>query len=92
MVLDKLDRQFLAISAGLLMMAGLSGCAGAVIGAGATAGISVAQERSVGDAIDDTTIATNAGSPVFARHSVSFVRNKQGHAGTSSGKAANQLP
>jgi len=35
----------------------LSGCApGMVIGAGATAGVAVAQERSVGDAIDDTTI------------------------------------
>jgi len=35
----------------------LSGCApGIVIGAGATAGVAVAQERSVGDAVDDTAI------------------------------------
>jgi len=33
-----------------------SGCTGALIGAGATAGVTVAQERSVGDAIDDAAI------------------------------------
>lgn len=36
----------------------LSGCAGAVVGAGATAGVSLAQERSIGDAIDDAGIST----------------------------------
>ena len=36
--------------------AGLSGCVGAAVGAGATAGIAVAQERSVGAAIDDATV------------------------------------
>ncbi len=34
----------------------LSGCAGAVVGAAATGGTVVAQERSVGDAVDDATI------------------------------------
>ncbi len=34
----------------------LGGCAGAVVGAGATAGVAVAQERSVGDAVDDASI------------------------------------
>ncbi|WP_125182843.1 BON domain-containing protein [Minwuia thermotolerans] len=45
-----------ALAAGLA--AALGGCTGAVLGGGAAAGIGVAQERSVGDAIDDTTIAT----------------------------------
>ncbi len=36
----------------------LSGCAGAVVGAGATSGVSLAQERSIGDAIDDASIST----------------------------------
>ncbi|MEE9139857.1 MAG: BON domain-containing protein [Alphaproteobacteria bacterium] len=37
----------------------LAGCAtpAIVVGGGATAGVAIAQERSVGDAIDDTTIA-----------------------------------
>lgn len=34
----------------------LSGCVGAAIGAGATAGIAVAQERSIGNVVDDTSI------------------------------------
>lgn len=44
----------------LLGVAGvLGGCAaGAVVGAGAAAGVGVAQERSFGQAIDDSTIAT----------------------------------
>lgn len=42
----------------LLCAAGLavSGCAGTLVGAAATGGTVVAQERSVGDAIDDATI------------------------------------
>ncbi len=45
--------------AGIALIAlafGLGGCAGAVVGAGATAGVAVAQERSVGDAVDDASI------------------------------------
>lgn len=42
---------FLSLSA-----VALNGCAGAVIGAGATASVAVVQERSVGDAVDDATI------------------------------------
>jgi len=34
----------------------LSGCVGAAIGAGATAGLAVAQERSIGNVADDTSI------------------------------------
>ncbi|MDF1721261.1 MAG: BON domain-containing protein [Minwuia sp.] len=49
-----------AATAGLLLGAAvaLSGCASAVVGAGATAGVSLAQERSIGDAIDDASIST----------------------------------
>jgi len=43
-----------AALAGLL--GGLGGCASALIGATATAGVAVAQERSVGQAVDDTKI------------------------------------
>ena len=47
------------ITAGLMVAAALalSGCgAGMLVGAGATAGVAVAQERSVGDAVDDAGI------------------------------------
>jgi osmotically-inducible protein OsmY len=48
---------FLLPCALLLLGAGpLTGCVGASLGAGAAAGVSVVQERSVGDAIDDVTI------------------------------------
>ena len=40
------------------MASALGGCTGAVIGGAAAGGIAGAQERSIGDAIDDTTIAT----------------------------------
>jgi osmotically-inducible protein OsmY len=43
----------------LILIAGalaLSGCAGALVGGAATVGVAAAQERSVGDAVDDATI------------------------------------
>ncbi|MDA0262051.1 MAG: BON domain-containing protein [Proteobacteria bacterium] len=40
----------------LLAAASLGGCVGTVVGAGATTGIAVAQERAIGDAVDDTSI------------------------------------
>ncbi|WP_417520136.1 BON domain-containing protein [Minwuia sp.] len=55
----------LTIAAALLALGGVSGCAGALIGGGAAAGIGVAQERSIGDAIDDTTIATKISAKLF---------------------------
>lgn len=54
-----------AVLAALLLTSGLGGCAGAVVGAGAAAGIGVAQERSVGSAIDDTAIATELSAKLF---------------------------
>lgn len=43
----------------------LSGCAGVVVGAGATAGVAVAQERSVGEAVDDKTIQLKINEGLF---------------------------
>jgi osmotically-inducible protein OsmY len=40
----------------LIASLALSGCVGTAIGAGATTGIAVAQERSIGTAVDDTSI------------------------------------
>lgn len=44
------------VALGLAAALALSGCTAAVVGGGATAGVAIAQERSVGDAIDDATI------------------------------------
>ena len=52
---------------------GLGGCASAVIGAGATAGVAVAQERSVGQAIDDTTILADINHNLLKRSEVLFI-------------------
>lgn len=51
--------------AAMLMLTGLGGCAGALIGGAATAGIGIAQERSVGNAIDDTAVATELSAKLF---------------------------
>ena len=48
--------RFMAVLVLLAALPLLAGCASAVIGAGATAGIVAFQERSVGDAVDDLTI------------------------------------
>ena len=39
----------------------LAGCAGALIGGAATTGVAVAQERTVGSAVDDAGTATKPG-------------------------------
>lgn len=54
-----------AVMAAVLMSSALSGCGGAIVGAGAAAGIGVAQERSIGNAIDDTAIATELSAKLF---------------------------
>jgi osmotically-inducible protein OsmY len=45
----------------------LSGCAGAVIGAGAAVGVAAAQERSIGEAVDDKTIHTQIASAMLQK-------------------------
>lgn len=48
-----------------LLLLSLGGCVGAAVGAAATGATVVAQERSVGDAVDDTTIRTTLNSLFF---------------------------
>ena len=43
----------------------LSGCAGLLVGVAATAGLEIAKERSVGDAVDDLTIRTELNQLFF---------------------------
>ncbi|MBL26748.1 MAG: phospholipid-binding domain-containing protein [Rhodospirillaceae bacterium] len=49
----------------LAATAGLPGCASMVVGAAATTGIAIAQERSVGNAIDDTAIKVEINHYLF---------------------------
>jgi osmotically-inducible protein OsmY len=52
----------------------VSGCtAGTVVGGGASVGVAVAQERSVGDALDDTVIATQIVA-IFFDYSIELLR------------------
>ena len=51
----------------------LSGCVGTAVGAGATAGIAVAQERSVGDAVTDTRIRAQINKAWFD-HDITMFR------------------
>jgi osmotically-inducible protein OsmY len=53
----------------LLLLFALAGCVTAVAGAAATGGVVAAQERSVGDAVDDLTIRTTL-NELFFRESV----------------------
>lgn len=73
----KFTRKSKALAAGvaLLGLAGaLGGCTSAVIGGGAAAGVAAAQERSVGNAIDDTTIAAEIAAKLLD-DSFSLFRN-----------------
>lgn len=68
-------RQRLQTVAALVAIALLGGgCTGAMIGAGATAGVTIAQERSVGDAIDDATIHVDINRRLFEKHESLFRR------------------
>ncbi|MFZ5914393.1 MAG: BON domain-containing protein, partial [Pseudomonadota bacterium] len=51
-----------SIAAGLALALCSAGCVPVVVGAGAATGIAVAQERSFGTAVDDTTIDMNVGA------------------------------
>jgi osmotically-inducible protein OsmY len=59
----------LLLAAGL----GLAGCVGAAVGAGAAGGITIAQERSVGAAVDDTVIQANVNHELL-QHSEQLFR------------------
>lgn len=56
-----------------LMAASLSGCAGVVIGAGATAGVAAAEERGLERALDDTKIRAEI-NDLWFRHDVEMYR------------------
>lgn len=66
-------RSALAASAALAMAGLLSGCAGAVIGAGATAGVAAAEERGLDGAVDDTKIRAEINHYWF-QHDVEMYR------------------
>ena len=52
----------------------LSGCVGTAIGAGATTGIAVAQERTIGDAVDDTSIQFQINDRLLRKSEVLFAK------------------
>ena len=64
------------ISTCLLLLASLalSGCVGAAIGAGASTGIAVAQERSIGSAVDDTSIQFQVNEKLLRKSEVLFAK------------------
>ncbi|MEW5729808.1 MAG: BON domain-containing protein [Pseudomonadota bacterium] len=66
-------RSALAASAALALAGLLSGCAGAVIGAGATAGVAAAEERGLEGAVDDTKIRAEINHYWF-QHDVEMYR------------------
>jgi osmotically-inducible protein OsmY len=53
---------------------GLNGCASSVIGAVATVGVAVAQERSIGQAVGDLTILANVNHRLLKRSEVLFLK------------------
>ena len=63
-------------AAGGLVLAALSlaGCAETVIGAGVTAGVAIAQERSIGQAVDDKVIQANINHQLLQRDEALFRR------------------
>ena len=68
------EREFF-IGAMLLTLAiGLGGCSSAIIGAGATVGVVAAQERSVGQALDDATILTLINQKLFEKSESLFLK------------------
>jgi osmotically-inducible protein OsmY len=62
------------LSLALAGVLGLSGCAPVLIGGAATAGVAVAQERTVGDAIDDTIISARVKDRLLQQSGNLFLR------------------
>ncbi len=59
-------RRIAVIALALALLGGAtSGCVSLAVGAAATGGVAAAQERSVGDAIDDLTIRTTLNALFF---------------------------
>jgi osmotically-inducible protein OsmY len=68
----KRQLQTVAVLVAIALLGG--GCTGALVGAGATAGVTVAQERSVGSAIDDATIHVDINRRLLEKHESLFRR------------------
>lgn len=64
----------LALPLVLTASLGLGGCVGAAVGAGAATGVAVAQERSLGNAIDDTVIEANVNHELLQHSETLFTR------------------
>jgi osmotically-inducible protein OsmY len=64
---------FLIVAALLIATSSLSGCAGMIIGAGATAGVAAAEERGFEGALEDTKIRTEI-NDLWFRHDVEMYR------------------
>ncbi len=56
------------------LVGGLGGCASMVVGTGATVGLAAAQERSVGQAVDDTAILAEINHYLLQRSETLFVK------------------
>jgi len=65
----------LSLIMGLFVLAiGLGSCTSAIIGAGATVGVAAVQERSLGQALDDTTILAVINQKLFEKSEPLFIR------------------
>lgn len=60
------------VAAGLALALCSAGCVPVMVGAGAATGVAVAQERSFGTAIDDTTIDANVGALLLKENDTLF--------------------
>ena len=71
------SRQAISFVALVLLLAGslpLSGCTELIVGTAATTGVAIAEERSVGDAVDDLTIRAEL-NHLFFRDDIELYRN-----------------
>ena len=71
------SRRAVPFAALVLLLAGslpLSGCTELIVGTAATTGVAIAEERSVGDAVDDLTIRAEL-NHLFFRDDVELYRN-----------------
>jgi osmotically-inducible protein OsmY len=73
--MQQVDKTYSSLFAGgviALAVLALSGCAGVFAGAGATAGIALAQERTVGEAVDDKAIQLKINEGLFYLDAILF--------------------
>ena len=68
--IHKLIKYFLFLSLGVIC----GGCTQAILTAGATTGVAISQERTLGDVIDDTAIVVNIKDKLFSLSDDVFLR------------------